>query len=336
MPEGMTFNNASQKPKVYYARHFFPGVAEYKNERIHVDLPAMKRMCKSMEACPIYVGHQEVDIANIQNADGIVSDNYINPHDGWMWSKFVVMSDAAHEAIAKGWKVSNAYEPLECSGAGTQHNVDYNRKILNAKFTHLAIVPNPRYEESQIFTPEEYRKYNDNLKQSELQNSVTKTGKSPMKFFNNKKTEVTAATDITDETVVVLEGGKEMTVGELRNSLEASDKAAADKAAADKAAVEAAAKPAAEVTNAKIKIGDVEMTVAEAAAKLTAIENANKDAAAKKALEVKNAADKAAEEAGKGNFDEIANAAGKAKVGESTAPIIETNADLIRRGKELC
>lgn len=337
MPEGIQFNNATQKPCMYYARHFFPGVAEYKNERIQVDLAAMKKMCKSMEACPVYVLHQDVDIENIHNADGFVSDNFINPHDGWMWSKFVAVSDAAHEAVAKGWKVSNAYVPLEFGGAGTQHNVDYNRKILNAKFTHLAIVPNPRYEEAQIFTPEEYKKYNEALKQSELVNSKNTTGKPTMRFYKMIRQAITGDA-IDDETMVELEGGKTMTIAEMKNSLEVDAKA--KKEADDAAAAEAAKKPAAatsdELKNAKITVAGVEMTVAEAAEKLNALETEKKEKDAAAALEVKNATLKEAEKAGATNFDELANAAEKAKAGKSGGQIIETNADMIRRGKELC
>jgi len=57
----------------------------------------------------------------------------------------------------------------------------------------LAIVPNPRYEHAQIFTPDEYKVYQDEKNQqfNELKNSKTEGTKGIiMKFFKTKKEEV--------------------------------------------------------------------------------------------------------------------------------------------------
>lgn len=329
MPNGYEVKNATQKPRMYYARHLFPGVAEYQNERIHVDMPAMKKMAKSMEGCPIYVKHQEVDLENIQNADGFVSDNFINPHDGWMWSKFVAVSDAAHEAIAKGWKVSNAYIPTELGGAGTQHNVDYNRKVLNAKFTHLAIVPNPRYEEAKIFTPEQYKEYNQVLKESELTNSKTKTGNSTMNLFKLVKTAVTGDA-VDDDTFIELKDGSTKSLKDIKNDLE--NEAEAEKAAAAEAAKKTATET--EKQNAKITVAGVEMTVAEAAEKYNALMEkkcaADKMAAKKK----KDDEDEEEEKKNAANLQALVNASEKKTVVNS-GPVIETDSDKLARGKQL-
>lgn len=328
--------NAKQKPRTYYARHMFPGVAEYSNERIQIDNNTMKKMCRSMVECPVYVYHKDVDIENIHNADGFVSDNFINPYDGWMWSKFMVISDAGHDAVAKGWAVSNAYKPIAPFGpAGTQHNVDYDRKILNAEFTHLAIVPNPRYEEAKIFTPEEYKDYNAALKtEAELINSKNiNKGKPAMFFF--KKTPIDAD-KVTDADHVEMDDGTIVTVAEMKNALEADAKAK-EKETADAAAKEKAEK---EKLNSKITINGVEMTVAEAAKKYqeleektnsTAEEEAEKaKKAAQDALDIKNAA---AEKDGQANLDELKNAA--AKKLEKPVVRVETSSNQIARGKKL-
>lgn len=252
-------NNAKQLPKMYYGRHMFPGVVSYHNETILVDADAMKRMAPSMTAKALYVNHQDDDLENIQTqADGYVTDTFYNQNDGWLWSKFIVVSDAGHEAVAKGWSLSNAHKPLQWDRGGTFHNVKFDRKVLNSEFTHLAIVENPRYEDAKIFTPDQFKAYQE-AKAKELQNSKTKPKGKPMfKLFKNKKEEVEL--DGQDDLSVTLKNGKTVSVAELINAAnkqidleeaeaekrnqEDADKKAAEEEAAKKAEEEAAAEAA--------------------------------------------------------------------------------------------
>lgn len=212
-------HNASGHAQIYFARHMESGLCGYENENILVDADAMKKMAPSFAGKPIYVGHQDVPIKKIEDeADGYVTDCFYNENDGWLWSKILVTSDKAMKAVNNGWSVSNAYVPSAWGGGGSHHNVDYNRKIGDAEFTHLAIVPDPRYENAKIFTPDEYRKYNE-TKRTQIDELKNSKGKKPMlKFWKTEKKEVTAA-DIDENTVIELQNGKTITVKEMDAAL---------------------------------------------------------------------------------------------------------------------
>lgn len=228
--------NARDYPRVFYARHMESGLCGYENENILVDADAMKRMAPSFAGKPVYVQHQNVNLDKIQHqADGYVADCFYNELDGWLWSKIIVVSDDGNDAVGKGWKVSNAYVPLEWGGAGSHHNVDFKRKIVNAGFTHLAIVPDPRYENAEIYTPDQYRAYCETkrIELDELRNSKGK--KMPLKFWKTTKSEV-KHDEIDDDTMVELQNGKSISVKEMNAALaaaEAEDSPASKKLAAD-------------------------------------------------------------------------------------------------------
>jgi hypothetical protein len=123
----------------------------------------LKQSDKSFAGKPVYVRHVDaVDLDKLQEeAAGYVVESFFNPPDGAHWTKFIVVSDAGHEAVRMGWKLSNAYSPKTFAGGGKCHNVDYEKEVTCAEYEHLAIVPNPRYEESVIMTPDEFKAYNE-------------------------------------------------------------------------------------------------------------------------------------------------------------------------------
>lgn len=217
----MEKQNAKRHPETFYCRHMYAGLAGYENETILVDLDAMKKLSGTFDAKPLYVLHQDVDLETIEQADGWVADCWYNPLDGWLWAKFVAVSDAAREAIDNGWSVSNAYIPTEWGKGGTYTNIEYNRSILNGEFTHLAVVPNPRYEAAAIMGADEYKAYMAELKaQSELKNAKEKK---PM-FFKRKKEAVTALDGDLSEVMLELRNGKEVSVAEMVEAVENASK----------------------------------------------------------------------------------------------------------------
>lgn len=212
--------NASQFPRVYYARHMQPGIAKYDNETILVDTEGMKSLIASGAGKPVYINHQNVDLKLLkEQAAGYISDSFYNELDGWAWFKFIAVDDAAHEAVSKGWSVSNAYMPTEWGNGGTKNNCPYNREVRAGEFTHLAIVPDPRYEDALIMTPDDFKTYQDNLKNklAELQNSNSK-GIPMFKFFKTKKEEVSAS-EIDKETIIELPDGTSVKVEEMVNAV---------------------------------------------------------------------------------------------------------------------
>lgn len=217
-------NAVSKKPEVFFAKHMQPGTCGYDSETVLVDTEAMKAMIKTGVGIPIYVHHQNVDYSTMkEKAVGYVTESFYNEADGWAWFKCLMVDDEGFNAVAKGWHVSNAYVPTEWGPAGTKNNVPYDREVLNGTFTHLAIVPDPRYEDAVIVSPSDFSAYQD-LKKRELHNSKTEPAKGTQMFklFKNKKEEVT---QIDGDTIVELEGGKEVTVAEMLNALTSAKKA---------------------------------------------------------------------------------------------------------------
>ncbi|MBQ2174876.1 MAG: DUF2213 domain-containing protein [Alphaproteobacteria bacterium] len=157
-----TLQNEKSMPQVFYAKHMKAGVANYpeNKEVIYISNDTIADMAKSFEGKPVYVHHQEVDLENLKDQmDGVVSESFWNKYDGEWWIKFVAISDDAKQAIANGWGVSNCYDHLVRGNGGTCINVKYDSEIIGGQFQHLAIVPNPRYEDAKIYTEEEYNNY---------------------------------------------------------------------------------------------------------------------------------------------------------------------------------
>lgn len=216
------FHNAKEEPKVFYCKHIAPGVCAYADETILIGEETLKGMDKTFAGKPIYVNHQKVDLENLQQeADGYVAESFYLPEDGCHWAKIIIVSDKGHEAIRKGWKVSNAYVPDEFGIGGEWHNVPYNREVMKAHYTHLALVDNPRYEEAQVLTPEDFKTYKEEkqaqLKALENQKEPKGEGKTMFKLF--KKAAVTNSDDLSNA-MVELSNGTAISIGEMVNSVE--------------------------------------------------------------------------------------------------------------------
>ena len=207
-----------KKGKVYYGLHFTPGVAEYAGEggvkanRIYINNNTAKEMDKTFAGCPVFVDHKDDITANdFSNADGYVVESFFNKSDGCHWAKFVVTSEAGEEAIkVNGWKLSNAYYQTGSRAGDVWHGVQYDAEVVSADYEHLAIVSNPRYKESVILTPEEFKAYNlenDNKLLKLANSSEKKINKKPkekkgmLNFFKRERVE---NSDSLENTIVVL------------------------------------------------------------------------------------------------------------------------------------
>lgn len=228
------FHNAKEEPKIFYCKHIAPGVCAYEDETILIGEDALKEMDKSFAGKPIYVNHQKVNLENLQEeADGYVAESFYLPEDGCHWAKMIIVSDKGQEAIRKGWKVSNAYVPDEFGIGGEWHNIPYNREVMKAHYTHLALVENPRYEEAKVLTPEDFKQYKEE-KRAQL-NALENTkgeGKS-MKWKLFKKAEVTNSDDLS-KVMVELSNGSAVSIGEMVNSVEEKIKAEEEEKSAKK------------------------------------------------------------------------------------------------------
>lgn len=339
---GTEISNASQYGKIYYARHMVPGLCGYEDETVLVNADTMKRMAPTFDGKPIYVLHdnrtEEERVRTLQEtAHGYVTETFYNELDGWLWSKMVLVNDDALAAIGEGWAVSNAYVPLEFGEGGLHNNLPFDRQIVNAKFTHLALVPNPRYEAACVMTPDEFKIYQERNREqlNELRNSKTEKKGYIMKLFKTKKEEVST---VDADTLVEMTNAKgetvEMTVQEMVNAVEAHQKAEAEK----------------QKGKAKIKVGEKDMTIEELVNAVEAInakknsddekeEKEEKDNESDEDDEMDNESDKDDTEkdekdnslGGVDHFKELSNANKKAGVGKK--PRIENNATKLQRGQ---
>lgn len=192
---------ANSKGKIYYGMHCYPGVARYEPTgeepfTVLLNEKVIRNMGPSFAAKPIYVQHVDDvpdDLDQLRGeADGWVIESFFNQADGKTWAKFIVVSDEGLEAIRNGWKLSNAYFP-ECEETpGTWNGVPYQRVVVDGEFEHLAIVQNPRYEESVILTPEQFKAYNEKqtVELKRLANSKEKKENTMgLKIFKRQKIE---------------------------------------------------------------------------------------------------------------------------------------------------
>jgi hypothetical protein len=221
--------NANQLPKVLYGLHFCEGVAEYREPgkdpyRILINESTIRKMGPTFSGRPVYVKHvDEVSLDNIQiEADGYVVESFLNSSDGKHWVKFIVVSDKGHEAIRKGWKLSNAYVPKTFADGGLWHGVEYQKEVMSGEYEHLAIVPNPRYAESIILDAEQFKQYNTEkeLELKRLANSKEEPkGEDRMLFF--KRTKVENSADFESMSVTLPLSKKERTLSQVVNELDA-------------------------------------------------------------------------------------------------------------------
>lgn len=211
--------------KVFYGMHFCPGVARYPekdNLMIFINENTIRDMNPTFSAKPVFVEHVDGvddDLDEVRTeADGWVVESFYNEADGKTWAKFIIVSDRGIKAIARGYRLSNAYEVSKKGASGVWNGVPYEEEVLAGEFEHLALVKNPRYEESVVLTPEQFKEYNEEQKENLKRFANSKGGKQ-MGFRLFKRQEDTAVDP--DKTLVELEkSGKVVPLAKVMNAYE--------------------------------------------------------------------------------------------------------------------
>jgi len=251
MEKKLERKNEINMPKVYYCRHIEKGVARYDDGLYLVQDECLHKMKKSMAGVPVYVGHQEIDLQNLkEQADGYVSECFYNEFDGWFWAKFICVSDKCRMAIKEGYSVSNAYMITDSAEGGVYHNINYAKEVLMGSYTHLAVVEDPRYENAFILDEEDFKMYNNKLRdQKELHNNKKNGGTKMFKLFKFKKEEVK---EIDNDTLIELENGKTIKIQEMIKTVIENEKDEDEKKKENEVDM-----------GAKVKVGEKEMTIKE-------------------------------------------------------------------------
>ena len=153
--------NSKDWAKTYKASNFIEkGVCTYNDETIYLSQEALNKAIASIKGRPVVIKHQKVTPQNMEDhAVGYVSGCGFSEWDASFYCDFLVFDDEGKEVIAKDYSVSCAYIPKAFGKGGTWHNTPYDREVTELEFTHLALVPDPRYEDAKIY---ENSKDNDN------------------------------------------------------------------------------------------------------------------------------------------------------------------------------
>lgn len=218
----------NSKGSVYYGMHFYPGLAEYQDKdkgayRVFLNEDTIRSMGPSFVGRPVFVSHVddvEKDLDKLRNeADGWVIESFFNEADGKHWVKFIVCSDRGEQAIKRGFRLSNCYLPTSFSKGGIWNGISYQKEITGGEYDHLAIVPNPRYEESVIMTPEQFKKYNESKRVvlDRVTNNNDDHQEDTMKFKFFKREKIENALDVEATCVVLTKSNREVTIAELCN-----------------------------------------------------------------------------------------------------------------------
>ncbi len=139
--------------------HLQPGVVKYDNDdgtstTYLLPLDAIERMRPTAKGVPIVGASQNYDHVKVEpgkDYDGKVSDSYWDGDLGWERANFEITNPENVEGIQAGYQFSCAYVPTEVDETpGKWHNVPYDAVIKNGRYTHIAIVPEPRYDGATI------------------------------------------------------------------------------------------------------------------------------------------------------------------------------------------
>lgn len=213
----------NSKGKIYYGMHFYPGVAEYSGpeDRVFLNEDTIRSMDASFAGAPIYVEHVDEVPENPgelvdKESDGVVSESFYNAADGKHWVKFIITTERGERAIQSGFRLSNAYVPKSFGNGGVAGGVAYQREVLAGEFEHLAIVNNPRYEESVIMTPEQFKKYNEDkeVELKRISNSKDKPKEKKMAFNLFKRTKVENSADLENTMVEIGKDKKPVSISD--------------------------------------------------------------------------------------------------------------------------
>lgn len=170
-----TFDNAKVegKGRHFVSRFIEPGAVSYgKAGVLKVTKEVLDKFIQSFVGCPIIIKHQNITNDNVDDKRvGVVNGVWYDAKDGWFYCDGIIWNSEAMKKVENGWTVSCTYDMTDSTGeSGEWHNIHYDDELLNGVFLHLAIVPNPRYEDATI-------KFNSKDRDNEML----------LKLFNGKK-----------------------------------------------------------------------------------------------------------------------------------------------------
>jgi hypothetical protein len=190
-----------------------PGPCKYSDEMVYISPETLIKMASTAHGIPVVVDHTVVDTGNVET---VVVGRVADMHGDGTEVHFVVDDSEAVKHLQDGWGVSTCYRITESGPGGTFNAIPYDREVLDARYEHLAIVANPRYE--MAVDPVFYNSADTENLQSQTEPSTIQTvfsigGNMFSKMFKSSREEV-KLNDVED-LVFQKEDGKEFSIAGL-------------------------------------------------------------------------------------------------------------------------
>jgi hypothetical protein len=189
--------------KSYKTRFLEAGVVNYpeQNQMVYISPNNLPIIAQKFKGCKIVIEHKEVSEEQAQQEIvGYVSNVYME--DGWAWADFTVHSQEAIDAINQGFSTSCAYSAVMKKEGGVKNAVQYDDEVIDIReddvITHIALVPNPRYDDSII-----------------LENSINNKIKNKIMNIFKFKSEKEGSKELTLENSLFEIDGEELLVSEM-------------------------------------------------------------------------------------------------------------------------
>ncbi len=270
----MGYNAESDGAELFTARHIQPGVVNYPEMKnpatgaqgiaLLIEKPVLDAMRHTMKGVPVINWAHDMSGGSAKwiadgKAVGVVIGSRWEGEDAWDHSDFMLWEKEAKANARGGFRVSNAWKDDDIDWTPGIHNgVRYDARLKAGHYTHLAIVPNPRYEGAVIFANAQggltammklfgFGKTEavELGKDASLEVSGKKYALSEVvnALAASEKVASTAKDGILGEKDTVEVGGKKYTLAEVTNALAAADKIKAAAAPEPKTETAPAAKP---------------------------------------------------------------------------------------------
>lgn len=216
--------------KRFYALHICEGVANYPEQKkmLLIREEALRKMDPTMQGVPVKFGGEHLtlkegeEIAEADNkggeVEGLVVKSFFNEHDGRHWCEMMVWDPDALAAIERGIGVSNAYVMNSMAPGGEYHATPYDEEVMDGQYDHLLITDKPRYEESKILTPAQFKQYNET--RAKALALVTNEKEKSMKFNLFGRKAIEGLSDLTGVEVELPKSKKTLLITNVLNAVD--------------------------------------------------------------------------------------------------------------------
>lgn len=126
------------------------GLCKYPDTTILLGNEVLASMAKTAHGIPVTIEHPDMPINEntmnkIKIAGRVAGMDYSAETDEW-FANFICDSAEGVDLLKKGYGVSTGWYGDKYGPGGTYNGVEYQQELKSARYEHLAIVRNPRYE----------------------------------------------------------------------------------------------------------------------------------------------------------------------------------------------